>query len=155
VIFAALRLLVIKTIRPFCPIHFLLLAFTTWVALSLFWTVDMESAITRLGTYGLLLLFFALIWELASTVARVRGLIISYVLGAAFASAGTIQLRDGQVNLTANGARMGDLSLFSRQRQRRRTWIDRCVKHSDGALSSDRKQRGRGTCSVCFTCWFW
>ena len=90
VVFATLRLLVIKTVRPFGPIHFLLLAFTAWSALSLFWTVDFESTVTRLGTYGLLLIFFALIWELATTVARVQGLIISYVFGAGLASVATI-----------------------------------------------------------------
>ena len=88
--FTALRLLVVKTVRPFCPIHLLLLAFTALVALSLFWTVDFESTLTRLGTYGLLLVFVALIWELATTKARVHGLIISYVAGSALASAATI-----------------------------------------------------------------
>ncbi len=90
VIFTTLSLLVNKTVRPFCPIHFLLLAFTAWAALSLFWTVDFASTVTRLGTYGLLLVFVVLIWELATTAERVQGLIISYVLGAAFASIATI-----------------------------------------------------------------
>jgi len=85
-----LRLLATKMVRPFCPIHYLLFGFTAWAALSLFWTVDFESTLTRLGTYGSLLVFVVLIWELATTVARVRGLIISYVLGAGFASIATI-----------------------------------------------------------------
>jgi O-antigen ligase len=87
---ATLRIFVDKKVRPFCPIHALLLAFTGWVAASLMWTVDRESTVTRLGTYVQLLIFVWLIWELAPTKARVQGLIVSYVVGSEIASVKTI-----------------------------------------------------------------
>jgi O-antigen ligase len=84
------RILLVKQVRPACPIHILMLAFTALVALSLTWTVDPDSTITRLQTYTQMLVFVGLIWELAPTKARVRGLMVSYVWGSAIASMTTV-----------------------------------------------------------------
>ena len=86
----ALRLLMVRKVRRLSTIHYLLLAFTAWVAASLLWTIDSEATTTRLGTYVQLLVFVGLIWELAPTKSRVQGLIICYVLGSLYASLETI-----------------------------------------------------------------
>jgi O-antigen ligase len=88
--FVALRILLTKQVRPACPIHFIMLAFTALVALSLIWTIDPEYTAVRLQTYAAMLVFVGLIWELAPTKTRIRNLLVSYVLGSGIASLITI-----------------------------------------------------------------
>jgi O-antigen ligase len=103
--FLMFRILLVKQVRPPCPIHILLLAFTALVALSLIWTVDSDSTITRLRTYTQMLVFVGLIWELAPTKARVQGLLVSYVLGSGIASLTTIyNYLTGQSTAQLSGA---------------------------------------------------
>jgi O-antigen ligase len=66
------------------------LSLVAWSALSIFWTLDWDSTVTRVGTYIQVLTVVLLIWEVAVTEARVVGLLQSYVFGALVASIGTI-----------------------------------------------------------------
>lgn len=86
----AMRILVLWQSRRPSPLHHWMLAFVAWVMLSIFWTVDVPSTVSRAGTFLQLLILAWIIWELAVTQARVRGLLQSYVLGALAASLGTI-----------------------------------------------------------------
>ncbi len=81
-----LRILVDKQIRRLRDLHFLLITFVAWSAASYLWTVSPDHTSARVGTYVALLVFLVLIWELANSTARVRGLIISYTFGASAAS---------------------------------------------------------------------
>ena len=90
VCFVALRILLTKKVRPACPIHFIMLAFSALVALSLIWTIDPDYTAVRLQTYAEMLVFVGLIWELATTQTRIRNLLVSYVLGSGIASLITI-----------------------------------------------------------------
>jgi O-antigen ligase len=83
---AILRTAVIRRARKPIPLHYWMLAFAAWAALSLLWTVDRDSTIARVGTYVQLLAAVWLVWELAVTETRVRGLLLVYVLSSLVAS---------------------------------------------------------------------
>jgi len=76
--------------RVLSPLHYWMLSLVAWSALSIFWTLDWDSTVTRVGTYVQVLTMVWLIWELAVTEGRVLGLLQAYVFGALVASIGTI-----------------------------------------------------------------
>src|SRR5258707_5380955 len=76
--------------RILTPLHYWMLSLVAWSALSIFWTVDWDSTVIRVGTYVQVLTMVWLIWELAVTEGRVVGLLQTYVFGALVASIGTI-----------------------------------------------------------------
>jgi O-antigen ligase len=86
----ALRTAIIWRRRILSPLHYWMLSFVAWSALSIFWTVDWASTVTRIGTYLQLSIVVWLIWELVVTEERVVGLLQAYFLGALVASLGTI-----------------------------------------------------------------
>jgi len=86
----ALRTAVTWRRRILSPLHYWMLSLVAWSALSIFWTLDWDSTVTRVGTYSQLLIVVWLIWELAVTEERVVGLLQAYVFGALVASIGTI-----------------------------------------------------------------
>src|SRR5260370_30139283 len=86
----ALRTAVTWRRRILSPLHYWMLSLVAWSALSIFWTLDWDSTVTRVGTYLQVLAMVWLIWELASTEGRVVGLCQAYVFGALVASIGTI-----------------------------------------------------------------
>jgi O-antigen ligase len=87
---ALLRIAIVWRVRRPSPLHYWMLALVGWSALSLLWTVDWNTTVTRVGTYVQLLFLVWLIWESALTEARVRSLLQSYVLGALVTSGLTI-----------------------------------------------------------------
>ena len=86
----ALRTAVTWRRRILSPLHYWMLSLVAWSALSIFWTLDWDSTVTRVGTYLQVLAMVWLIWELAVTEGRVVGLLQAYVFGALVASIGTI-----------------------------------------------------------------
>lgn len=86
----ALRMAVTSRRRILSPLHYWMLSLVAWSALSIFWTLDWNSTVTRVGTYLQVLAMVWLIWELAVTEGRVVGLLQAYVFGALVASIGTI-----------------------------------------------------------------
>jgi len=86
----ALRMAVTWRCRILSPLHYWMVSLVGWSVLSIFWTVDWDSTVTRVGTYLQLLTMVWLIWELAITEDRILGLIRAYVFGALFVSVGTI-----------------------------------------------------------------
>lgn len=86
----ALRTAVTWRRRVLSPLHYWMLSLVAWSALSIFWTLDWDSTVTRVGTYLQVLTMVWLIWELAVTEWRVVGLLQAYVFGALVASMGTI-----------------------------------------------------------------
>jgi O-antigen ligase len=77
-------------VRRISGVHYALAGLAGWSALSLLWTADWDSTITRAGTYLQLLTAVWLIWELATTESRVLGLLQCYVLGTYVSSISTI-----------------------------------------------------------------
>ena len=86
----ALRTCVTRRIRKPSPLHYWMLAFALWSIVSVLWTVDWDSTVTRAGTYLQLLILVWLIWESAPNETRVAGLLQAYVLGALMSSGLTI-----------------------------------------------------------------
>jgi len=86
----ALRTALTGRRRILSPLHYWMLSLAAWSALSIFWTLDWGSTVTRVGTYLQLLIVVWLIWELAVTEERVVGLLQAYVFGALGASIGTL-----------------------------------------------------------------
>ena len=86
----ALRTAVTWRRRILSPLHYWMLSLIAWSALSIFWTLDWDRTVTRVGTYIQVLTMVWLIWELAVTEGRIAGLLQAYVFGALVASIGTI-----------------------------------------------------------------
>jgi len=86
----ALRMMTVGSARRPSPFHYLMLALAGWSTLSIFWTLDWGTTVTRGRTYLQLLVMAWLIWELAVTQARVLGLFQAYVTGALLSSGITI-----------------------------------------------------------------
>jgi O-antigen ligase len=86
-----LRTAICRRVRKLSPLHYAMLALVAWSALSLFWTADWGSTVSRVGTYVQLLVLVWLIWEVAATDTRVLGLLQSYVFGALVCSLSTIR----------------------------------------------------------------
>jgi O-antigen ligase/polysaccharide polymerase Wzy-like membrane protein len=86
----ALRTAVTWRRRILSPLHYWMLSLVAWSALSIFWTLDWDSTVTRVGTYVQVLTMVWVIWELAVTEGRIVGLLQAYVFGALVASTGTM-----------------------------------------------------------------
>ncbi len=86
----ALRTAVVKKIRKPSLLHYLMLAVAAWSAVSIFWTVDWDATVIRVGTYAQLLVAVWMIWELVTSETRVLGFLQAYVVGALIASLDTI-----------------------------------------------------------------
>jgi O-antigen ligase len=86
----ALRTMTLQRARKPSPFHYLMMALAGWSALSVLWTQDWGTTVSRGATYLQLLVIVWLIWELAVTQARVIGLLQAYVFGALLASGLTI-----------------------------------------------------------------
>jgi O-antigen ligase len=84
------RAILAGRIRKLSVVHLAMIAFTMWSALSLLWTIDFDTTLTRAGTYLQLLTAVWLIWEVANTESRIAGLMAAYVMGAGAASFGSI-----------------------------------------------------------------
>ena len=76
--------------RSFSVVHYLMASFVALSAVSVFWSADVESTLTRIGTYSQLLIAVWLIWELAPAEVRVLGLMRAYLLGIFVASVLTL-----------------------------------------------------------------
>jgi O-antigen ligase len=76
--------------RSLSAAHYLMAGFVGLSAMSLCWTADVESTLTRIGTYSQLLVSVWLIWELATFENRVLGLMQAYLAGIFMASMLTI-----------------------------------------------------------------
>lgn len=85
-----LRTVVLKQCRKPSPLHYCMVALVGWSALSILWTSERNSTVTRAATYLQLLAMVWLIWELAMSERRIVGLLEAYVFGALVASIGTI-----------------------------------------------------------------
>ena len=70
-------------------LHYWLIAFAAWSAMSLLWTVDWDATLTRAATYGQLMVFAWLIWVLASTESRIFRLMQAYLFGTFVCAYGT------------------------------------------------------------------
>ncbi|WP_338752826.1 O-antigen ligase family protein [Bacillus sp. FJAT-52991] len=86
--------------RPLNSIHYLLLAFVVWSAVSVLWSVDPELTFIRIKTYAQLFVMIWLIWELIQTDQQMRVLLQTYILGAYVSIANTFSkfLDTEQVN---------------------------------------------------------
>ena len=78
----------LRSLRPF---HAFTILFILWNALTIFWTLDVDLTTKRVATYGQLLLFVFIYWDLYSTPASVRAALQAYVLGGYVASINIIQ----------------------------------------------------------------
>lgn len=87
---AALRTSVFAQTRRLCELHYWMLVFAVWSTASIFWTVDWASTAGRVSTYLQLLVLAWLIWLLATSHARVLGLLTSYIFGTSVCAVGTI-----------------------------------------------------------------
>ena len=87
---AGLRVLIAQEMRKPISLHWWMVMLAGWSALSLFWTEDWNSTVTRAGTYLQLLAAVWLVWELAISESRILGILQSYVLGAMVSSGITI-----------------------------------------------------------------
>jgi len=94
-----LRTAICRRVRKLSPVHYGMLALVAWSALSLLWTADWDSTVSRAGTYAQLLVLVWLIWELAPSDSRVVGLLQSYVMGALVCS--LITIRNFMIGRTA------------------------------------------------------
>jgi O-antigen ligase len=86
----ALRVAVLSRIRRPWSLHYCMVAFVGWSVLSLFWTQEWDSSVTRSTTYLQLLAAVWLIWELGFTRERIEGMLGSYASGALLASGITV-----------------------------------------------------------------
>ena len=87
---AVLGLAVKNERRCLSVVHYLMASFVALSAVSVFWSADAESTLSRMGTYSQLLIAVWLIWELASAEVRVLGLMQAYLLGIFVASLVTL-----------------------------------------------------------------
>lgn len=76
--------------RPPSAFHVLALLFLFWSGASAFWSIDAEVTQLRVETYAQLIVLAWLVWELAQTPERQRGLLQAYVLGAYVSIADTL-----------------------------------------------------------------
>ena len=89
---ALLAVVVTGRFRRWHVFHFAALLFWLWAGLTLFIYHSGERLPAKYWTYGQLLLVVWMIWEIAPTVRRQRGLLTAYVFGAYIAAFGTIML---------------------------------------------------------------
>jgi O-antigen ligase len=86
-----LRTVVTLRIRRPGILHYLMFALVVWSGISLIWSLDPGSTITRIATYLQLLLMVWMIWVLAFTAERVRSLLLAYVLGSCAPAMSTVK----------------------------------------------------------------
>jgi O-antigen ligase len=93
---AAIALTLLRTLatlrmrRP-SVLHYLMIATVAWAGISIVWSQDPGSTITRFATYLQLLLVVWMIWVLAPTASRVQSLLLAYVLGSCAPAMSTVQ----------------------------------------------------------------
>lgn len=116
---AVLTLLQEPTIRRWNPAIWLLIAFVVWNAVSLLWTVSVESTVQRLSTYTALLAFVWLIYQFAPVPSQQAWLLCSYVTGACVSAAMLflawhqgVGLADGSDRYTGGGIDCNELALM-------------------------------------------
>lgn len=85
-----LRVAVTDRFRKPSILHAFMCALIAWIAASIFWTIDRQSTLMRIGTYIQLLAAVWMIWELAVTERRVLVLLQSYIVGTYVLAVGTI-----------------------------------------------------------------
>ena len=90
--FAVLAAVVQARVRRPQPFHVAAALFVVWAGIAVFRTADEGRAIGKFGTYFQLLLVLWMIWELAPSFKRQRGLFLAYVLGAYVAAANTVMV---------------------------------------------------------------
>jgi O-antigen ligase len=93
--FAVLAIVFAGRVRRWRPFHLVALVFVLWAAWGVYRgsarTVDDQLAtFSKATTYAQLFLVLWMIWELAPTLHRLRGLLMAYVAGAYVAALGTI-----------------------------------------------------------------
>jgi len=117
VVFGLMRVYVFGSLRPLSPLHLWMLAFAGWAALSILWSIDPASTISRAGTYAQQLIAAWLIWEIASKENRVMGLLQAYLFGTIVGSANTLfNFWTGHSSaqfVAASGGTMWDQSRYS------------------------------------------
>jgi O-antigen ligase len=86
----AVRIVITGQARRLSPLHYSILGFVAWVILSVLWTSDWDSTVTRATTFLQLTILVWLIWEVATTESRVRGLLLCYIIGSLLASGMTL-----------------------------------------------------------------
>jgi O-antigen ligase len=79
-----------RRVRPLSPFHVFTVLFVLWAGVSAFWSIDPEATRVRFMTYLQLLLMVWLIWEVAWSAERQRGLLQAYVLGACVLAVATV-----------------------------------------------------------------
>lgn len=79
-----------QRIRLLSWFHVFAVLFVLWAGVSSFWSIDPEATQARFGTYLQLVVLVWLIWEIAWSPERGRGLLQAYVLGACVAAAATV-----------------------------------------------------------------
>jgi O-antigen ligase len=104
-------------VRRISAVHYALAGLAGWSALSILWTADWDSTVTRAGTYLQLLTAVWLIWELTATESRVLGLLQCYVLGTYVSSISTIvnfiQDRTAAQLVNAKGGAVWDVPRYT------------------------------------------
>src|SRR5258707_2224503 len=72
-----MRVAVAPNRKKLFALHYGMLAFAGWSGLSIFWSVDWDSTLARIGTYLQLLVLAWLVWEVAATETPGPGLLSS------------------------------------------------------------------------------
>jgi O-antigen ligase len=100
---------IVATMRMRRPgvLHYLMAATVVWAGMSLAWSLDPDSTISRIVTYLQLLVMVWMIWVFATTAQRVRSLLLAYVLGSCAPALSTVRDFFGGRNLTVEYAEMG------------------------------------------------
>jgi hypothetical protein len=102
-----LRIAMTWRLRRPSVLHYLMVALVVWAGISIVWSVDPASSISRFGTYVQQLVMVWMIWELASTAWRVRLLLLAYVLGSCAPAMSTVQDFLSGRNLAKESAERG------------------------------------------------
>lgn len=90
--FAVLTAVIQARVRTPQPFHVAAALFVVWAGIGVFRTADEGRAIGKFGTYLQLLLVLWMIWELAPSFKRQRGLFLAYVLGSYVAAVNTVMV---------------------------------------------------------------
>jgi O-antigen ligase len=80
-----------RRVRPLSWFHVFTVLFVLWAGVSSFWSIDPDATHMRFVTSLQLLVLVWLIWEIAWSPERQRGLLQAYVLGVCVAALATIQ----------------------------------------------------------------
>jgi O-antigen ligase len=86
-----LTIVISGRIRRWRPFHVIALIFVIWAGFGL-WVLGVPKMPQKYYTFAQLFIVLILIWELASTPARQRGILVAYVLGASVPAVATILL---------------------------------------------------------------